>query len=557
MRSHLHTAHPLQGSSAAAPTSASLTRPVAATVLLLVVAGLGVRLWLCWQPLAPMLGGYVADDAFYYLNIARNLAAGHGPTFDGITATNGFHPLYMGLLWLLTSAGITEPVLLLRIALSLLALASAATGLLLFAIARRALGVTAAVFALLMWELGPQPIRISLTGVEVALSALLCAATALAWMRARESGWPSPRASALVGMLAGLAMLARTDAMFLAAAIGLEQLWSLRHSRGSRGPFRARLRSLAVFCATGAAVVSPWIAWNLLTFGRLTQDSARALLHRSHSYYGWRLEHGVELGLPRYLGGKLVRWAGDLIEYVGFGRLGLGVVALVTVGCLALAIVRRSRGRASPWRAYAGQFGFLWVYALLTALFYCLYFWYRQQWYLLGSLAVVLLTLSAAAADLHAWSCQRLSRPIQRAITLSAFGLSLALLLHSNLRMLQQETYPWQRVHLRAATLIRHGLDPHQRIGAFNAGILGYFSGRPVVNLDGVVNPEALEAMRNKRLYGYLEQRDIRYLVDAPGAISQHSVWGGPRYSTGFAPISRITAQGSDHTLLIVRRASP
>ena len=64
-----------------------------------------------------MLGGYVADDAFYYLNIARNLAAGHGPTFDGSTATNGFHPLYMGLLWLLTSAGITEPVLLLRIAL--------------------------------------------------------------------------------------------------------------------------------------------------------------------------------------------------------------------------------------------------------------------------------------------------------------------------------------------------------------------------------------------------------------------------------------------------------
>ena len=321
--------------------------------------------------------------------------------------------------------------------------------------------------------------------------------------------------------------------------------------------FRAQLRALAVFCAAGAAVVSPWIAWNLVTFGRLTQDSALALIHRSHSYYGWRLEHGVELGLPSYLGGKLVRWVGDLIQYIGFGRIGLGLAALTTVGCLALAIFGRSRGRPSPWPAYGRHLGFLWVYALLTALFYCLYFWYRQQWYLLGSLAVVLLTLSAALADLHAWSCQRLSRPIHRVITISAFGLTVALLLHSNLRMLQQETYPWQRIHLRAATLIRHGLAPHQRIGAFNAGILGYFSERPVVNLDGVVNSDALDALRHKRLYTYLEQHHIRYLVDAPGAISQHSVWGGPRYAAGFTPISRVTAPGTDYVLLIVQRASP
>ena len=187
------TDHP-EGSNSGAPAAASLTRPVVATVLLLVMAGLCLRLWLCWQPLASMLGGYVADDAFYYLNIARNLAAGLGPTFDGSTPTNGFHPLYMGLLWLLTGAGITEPVLLLRVALSLLAVASAATGLVLFAVARRALGVTAGVVALLMWELGPQPIRISLTGVEVALSVLLCATTALAWMRTRE-GLPSSRSN--------------------------------------------------------------------------------------------------------------------------------------------------------------------------------------------------------------------------------------------------------------------------------------------------------------------------------------------------------------------------
>ena len=33
------------------------------------------------------------DDAYYYLRVARNVAAGHGSTFYGIEASNGYHPL--------------------------------------------------------------------------------------------------------------------------------------------------------------------------------------------------------------------------------------------------------------------------------------------------------------------------------------------------------------------------------------------------------------------------------------------------------------------------------
>ena len=39
------------------------------------------------------------DDAFYYFQIARNLAAGEFSTFDGgITRTNGYHPLWLLLI---------------------------------------------------------------------------------------------------------------------------------------------------------------------------------------------------------------------------------------------------------------------------------------------------------------------------------------------------------------------------------------------------------------------------------------------------------------------------
>ena len=38
------------------------------------------------------------DDAFYYYEIAKNLAEGKFSTFDGITRTNGYHPLWMLLI---------------------------------------------------------------------------------------------------------------------------------------------------------------------------------------------------------------------------------------------------------------------------------------------------------------------------------------------------------------------------------------------------------------------------------------------------------------------------
>ena len=38
---------------------------------------------------------YAQDDFFYYLKIADQILAGHGISFDGLHATNGFHPLWL------------------------------------------------------------------------------------------------------------------------------------------------------------------------------------------------------------------------------------------------------------------------------------------------------------------------------------------------------------------------------------------------------------------------------------------------------------------------------
>lgn len=54
--------------------------------------------------LDPAVIGRVPDDAFFYLVIARNLAAGRGFTFDGREVTTGFHPLWLALVRVLPSS---------------------------------------------------------------------------------------------------------------------------------------------------------------------------------------------------------------------------------------------------------------------------------------------------------------------------------------------------------------------------------------------------------------------------------------------------------------------
>lgn len=88
---------------AIAPSIRSLTSAVSLArpeILALVPVSLGLvlRLRKAWADMPTIVLEATSDDAFYYFQIARNIATGHNVTFDGETLTNGFHPLWMALL---------------------------------------------------------------------------------------------------------------------------------------------------------------------------------------------------------------------------------------------------------------------------------------------------------------------------------------------------------------------------------------------------------------------------------------------------------------------------
>jgi hypothetical protein len=77
--------------------------------------------------------------------------------------------------------------------------------------------------------------------------------------------------------------------------------------------------------------------------------------------------------------------------------------------------------------------------------------------------------------------------------------------------------YPWQPNVLEASQWLSQHTEPGARIGAYNAGIPAYFSGRTVINLDGVVNDDAYHAARDCTTRDYVREKRIDLVVDVRG----------------------------------------
>ena len=73
--------------------------------------------------------------------------------------------------------------------------------------------------------------------------------------------------------------------------------------------------------------------------------------------------------------------------------------------------------------------------------------------------------------------------------------------------------YPPQ-AFLRDAGLYLHEQALDGSVGAWNAGIIGYYQGGTVINLDGLVNNDIYAYAISNRLPSYVAERRITYVVD-------------------------------------------
>jgi hypothetical protein len=79
--------------------------------------------------------------------------------------------------------------------------------------------------------------------------------------------------------------------------------------------------------------------------------------------------------------------------------------------------------------------------------------------------------------------------------------------------------FPWQKEQLMAAQWVKENVEEDAWVGSFNAGIIGYMSGKKVANLDGLVNNSVVSYLKERRLWDYVKKREMAYLVDSDYSI--------------------------------------
>jgi 4-amino-4-deoxy-L-arabinose transferase-like glycosyltransferase len=325
------------------------------TAVLLFLLALGVRLVLVAGFSDPAY-----PDSFYYVDVARSLASGHGFSVDfiwifaevgGTLPANPILPIASNGHWMPLASLVQVPFIWL---MGPTALASAlpfafcgalagpiARGIALEAGASRRIalgaGILAAVPALATPFLA-QPDNFGLYEPLVA---------AALWMAARGLKG-NARSYVLAGLLVGVATLARNDGVLVGAAVGLAFLWDRWRAWRSGG---SRLPAIPVWAAVACAglfvlVVAPWVARQLAVFGTISPSTASGKVLFIRNIGEWN-----SITTPATLQHLLGEGLGPLLASRIDGLLAAITIFSILVGGILLApfmVIGAWRRRRSP-----------------------------------------------------------------------------------------------------------------------------------------------------------------------------------------------------------------
>ncbi len=173
---------------------------------------------------ALLLGSY-QDDFFYYLKVAQHIASIGVSTFDGTHVTNGYHPLWMAVLVVLSFLFRGTAFFVALQAVSLVAVA--VTYVLLLRIFRLVLQESPARVG--AFVIGMEALMLIRYGMEVTLTLPL--ALLLLFTLLRDGSPQTFGRAAWLGFIAALAVLSRLDAVFLLGLLALATFSLPRHMR--------------------------------------------------------------------------------------------------------------------------------------------------------------------------------------------------------------------------------------------------------------------------------------------------------------------------------------
>ncbi len=440
-----------------------------------------------------LVANVLPDDAFYYFEIAKNISLGLGSTFDGITQTNGYHPLWMLILtpvYSFTQAFAVGDVAPIRLALGISAFFFLFAGIYVYRLLRTLTQNSYLLSAgMLVFSLNPFLLYETINGLETSLSLFL--ASVLFYTVVTMSEKPNVRTLVTMGALSALVILSRLDLIFYVGAIGL---WFLLRS----------VRQATVFGVTVAVCILPFFAWNFFTYGTFLTSASGANELVNHTLIVQ--DHGG--GMYQTAKAAFYNLHGQLRDLMI--HTGAPEVTLLFIGAgLVLFVLRREHiprkiAEISPWHLLVAGFALLFVLNVMVR--FTARTWYFVTFSILFALLVVWVLRTVDTLT----TFEKKGKTLLFALLIAWVGMSFFVWWHKELR----EQFALQREMLAASAWFNEHVAPDTRIGVFNAGVQGYFTEATVINLDGLVNNEAYRAMKEKKLFSYMKRAGITYVSD-------------------------------------------
>ena len=445
---------------------------------------------------------YTPDDGYYYLSLARHFAQIHRWTFDGdVSRTSGFHP---GLAYLLAGAyRVLQPSSdgFVRVALAITSLLTILAACLVFyrGWKRRQAGVLAAL-AILLSTRNVLVNSVSVVEWPLVVTVIVLFCVGLSSTENRRSTLGAIFALGVLGSFS------RSDFGLLPAAFFVAAL-VVRPARGRAAPLLAAGAGLA----GAAAGVALLLVHNYLLTGLAMQSSA--LMKRE--------------------------WASGAPTIVMTART---IAAGVTVAALVL-VRRRSGPIAGILDAFSATEVWFATTAVLALAGYTMFYSAMsgvQPWYTANVVMPCFVLLVAL------WEVMGLLKSSRAPLLRNAAFL---LLLAGVVAVTAWQTYPigvaqgrWphQASMLRAGLYLRDNPLPG-RVAGWNVGIVNYYAGGGVINLDGVVNNDIHRFASRNRLADYIHEKRVKYLIDFPAMFDRDAPRRGgyddPRFLSSLQPI--------------------
>lgn len=479
----------------------------------------------------------VPDDAAYYLKPALNYTLGHGSSFDGVHPTNGYQPLwFMALVGYFSFLPLEKLSLFELWYLALLLQAFIFGGfcaVFMYGLIRftKNLALSSLCLTLIILLLTPRIVNLLETPLQLLILAIIFVELIALFERPAYEDF---RESLLIlGLTVGALFLARTDGIVMLPALLLPL--SIK--------FRRNLKRLIWFITPVLFTFGIYLLVNHLEFGvampvsgSIKMDTTRQLLA---AYRGWD-----------FLLQKLL--------FI-FGPYDLGIPALkiliqffACMPALYLIIKQVSRQILSN-----KELVLLGLSAFLCFKYFAYTIVYHGSrtsayWYWISDVIVWVVI----AATLMRWILERLTRERfekllgKTTATLCITTIILVISTQASFRARAiEKPIRDTSVLLDLAAFIRsHDYFTNKRIGSYNSGILGYFGGRALTNLDGLINsPEYAKLILAGKRDAYITD-NFDVLVEYHGAYVNYyqgigfSLYNVRKYIVNPVPYNEATA---------------